>query len=77
MPGITGAHLAADFKTVEPECRIIGISGHPDAQLQENLSNFDALLVKPVEPATLIDCLTALTKSIQLGKRPPQHPKAT
>ena len=58
MPGMTGVQLAICFQSVQPECKILLLSGQADTidlmnEAREKGYNFD-LMSKPVHPTYLL-----------------------
>jgi two-component system sensor histidine kinase/response regulator len=62
MPGLLGTELVRQARTAWPELKVILCTGHSEQFAAGNAANqgIDAFLLKPVEPATLVDTVGQL-----------------
>lgn len=67
LPGLSGIEVARALRSNEPTCRIplIAVTGHSDrSELAEaQRAGFDALIVKPCDPPTLVAEIHRLLRS--------------
>ncbi|BBO93252.1 response regulator [Desulfosarcina ovata] len=64
MPGIGGIELGRQLKTLDPEMKIVFLTGHgSDVDYQVGASEADGYLPKPLKIEDLIEILNQLTEA--------------